>query len=114
MAWWLIPAAIVIAAVLRLIWVAAFHPRERVAAMPELEGYIPGDRSTEPLSATAIDDRQSQGGDGGMEAMDAPENESEADEDGGVWIELDVEPLFPSSERSVIDLTGERAPESRP
>ena len=50
---------------------------------------------------------------GSATTTDAVELGGRTDDDvEATWIEIDIEPLFPSSEASVIDLTSEQEPES--
>lgn len=88
MDWWLIPIGLAVLALLRYLWVAAFNGRDTVSAMPELDGYVPGERGgVEPPRETASD----------------PQREVD---DGGTWIEIDIEPLFASSEsRQIVEVT---------
>lgn len=81
---WIIGGAVVFV-VIRMLWLSMFRSSEIVSPLPPLG------------SATST---------GAIE----PADDDQAD---GIWIEIDIEPLFPSSERSVIDLTSEQEPESR-
>jgi hypothetical protein len=143
MDWWLIPVGIAVLVMLRLLWVAAFHPGETVSAVPELDGYVPGGRSgsgspDEPghqapsSGASSGAPSRTQSGESIHTEPEAPSDgrpggtsyvadpgsiaESAADDEDGIWIELDIEPLFPSSDSSVthlVDLTEEQDTEPR-
>lgn len=132
MDWWLIPIAIGVVALLWFLWVAAFHPAETVSSMRELDGYVPGTRDPDEPSGHAAETDTPTGEwrsarlstrthtTPGSEADD-PSNDPTvvagaepgvADDDGGIWIELDITPLFPSSgHQSVVDLTEVEDPE---
>ena len=142
MDWWLIPLGLSVAVLLRLLWVAAFHPDETVSAMPELDGYVPGEQSaTRPADGAAREDLPSDqsipvepppgsgptivseaepAGDGvDARSVSTTDTETGADDEatdgGGTWIELDIEPLFPSSDRlQIVDLTEAEDPEVTP
>ena len=100
MDWWLIPAVLAVAVLARLLWVAVFRPDETGSAMPELDGHA----AREPGAARRD----------GSEVDYSARRDGEAADDGGIWIELDIEPLFPSSERQIVDLTEEQDPEVSP
>ncbi|MDH3248711.1 MAG: hypothetical protein OEQ47_07105 [Acidimicrobiia bacterium] len=105
MDWWLVPVGLGVAVLLRVVWVA-FHTRETVSAMPELDGYVPGgSREGDPLEAT--EPRTGPAAGGARDGEDAGGD--------GIWIELDIEPLFSSSETArIVDLTEEQDPEATP
>lgn len=110
MDWWLVPVGLGVAVLLRFVWVA-FHTRENVSAMPELDGYVPGgsvgSREGDPLEAMEPRTGPAAGGDSARDGEDAGGD--------GIWIELDIEPLFSSSETSrIVDLTEEQDPEATP
>ena len=128
MDWWHIPVAIGVVALLWFLWVAAFHPAETVIAMRELDGYVPG--SHDPGDAPEADTPTGgitgppTGSDPPSEPASEPADSREdpqgaacagpdvTADDGGIWIELDITPLFASSEhRSVVDLTEVEDPE---
>ncbi len=139
MDWWLIPLGIAAAALLRFVWVAAFHPRETVSAVPELSAYVPvepgagrsvgraGD-ATPTVRPSAVAPTTSPGRDVDSEPIQtdqvAPgvavvETEliaaGDTDQNGGIWIELDITPLFHSSEsRQIVDVTKIEDPEVTP
>ena len=142
MDWWLILLGLSIAVLLRLLWVAAFHPGETVSALPELDGYVPGEQSVTGPGDDAVREDLSSGhqtavepptesdssiasepepADDGVAArsLSAAGTEAgpddEASDDGGIWIELDLEPLFPSSDKlQIVDLTEAEDPEVTP
>ena len=72
--------------------------------MPELEGYVPNQR---PGRTDYLDVR---GWNRGLvDEVDRPDTVGGVDDD-GIWIELDIEPLFKSSDRApveIVDLTEE-------
>lgn len=107
MDWWLVPIGLGVAVLLRFVWVA-FHRRETVSAMPELDGYVPGaSREEDPLEATEPPTGPAAGGDAARDGEGAGGD--------GIWIELDIEPLFASSETAqIVDLTEEQGPEATP
>ncbi|HEY5651456.1 MAG TPA: hypothetical protein VIW46_08425 [Acidimicrobiia bacterium] len=80
--------------VVRMLWAAMFRAPTTVSPLADLGRYEASEETTK--------------GDGR-----AVEQLGEGESD-GTWIEIDIEPLFPSSERSpVIDLTVENEPEKR-
>ncbi len=138
MDWWLIPLGIGVAVLLRFVWVAAFHPDETVSAMPELDGYVPGGYANgEPTGNDAEDalraearsvgeapsgrtkGHESELVEWGDDLREVDRSGTDAgvatDDDGETWIELDITPLFPSSEsRQIVDLTEAEDPEVTP
>lgn len=130
MEWWFIPIGLGLAALARLLWVAALHSGETVSSVPELDGYVPGDHSTRvAVAPKALSPRNADAGDGSasapidvgdgsasapLEPDDGPDPAAVDDSgppdpgvgDGEIWIELDIEPLFSSSQTSrLVDLT---------
>ncbi len=140
MDWWLIPLGLSFAVLLRLLWVAAFHPGETVSAMPELDGYVPGEQGATRPADAATDDlanghqiavepptefgqsivSEPEHPGEGVDARSVPvagtgAADDETSDDGGTWIELDIEPLFPSSDKlQIVDLTEAEDPEVTP
>lgn len=119
MDWWLVPVGIAVVVLLWFLWEAAFHSRETVSAMPELEGYVPaesdlarsrsGDSMHDPLAVDQSSERSTTGrtldSHSDEEVPSTEATESEVDDD-GIWIEIDIEPLFASSEsRQIVEVT---------
>ena len=111
MEWWQIFAVVggvwLCAAMLRFLWVVAFHTRESIAPIPELDGYVPNHRRGRSA------DRDVRGSKRGLEV---DRSDTVVGDDDGIWIELDVEPLFKSSDRApveIVDLIAENEPEAR-
>jgi hypothetical protein len=129
MDWWLIPVGIAVVVLLWYLWVAAFQSGETVSALPELEGYVPGESdlsrsetaqqdlpAVEPSAEVPPNDRAA--GANAAETARPGEGESEGNEshdDDGIWIEIHIEPLFASSEsRQIVELTEAEDPEVTP
>ena len=94
MDWWLIPAVVAIAVLLRMFWMAVFRSAE---STPPAQAESAGVADDDPRSSDHGASVPSEG----------------VDDDDGIWIELDIEPLFPSSQsRQIVDLTEEHDPES--
>lgn len=114
MEWWQVLAVIggvwLSAAMLRRLWVVALLTRESIAPIPELDGYVPNHRR---LRSADPDVRSSKRGPrDGVDRADTVVG----DDDEGIWIELDVEPLFKSSDRApveIVDSNDENEPEAR-
>ena len=134
MDWWLIPVVIGGSALLWFLWAEVFHRAETVSALRELDAYVPGidnrgDRSGDvpqadlpagerPIERSRIESRlmSGPGSEAGEPSDDSPgaadaERHVAAGDD-GIWIELDIRPLFPSSgHRSVVGPTQAENPE---
>jgi hypothetical protein len=87
---------------LRMLWVAAFDAPKKTSSIPTLDSYLPSDDESDGMDTNPEPRRQESDGDdaGGLEPVE-----------GGTWIELDIKPLFRSSQTppyGVIDLTEER------
>ena len=114
MEWWQILAVgggvWLCAVMLRRLWVVAIHTRESIAPILELDGYVPNHRRGR------IADRDVRGSKRGqLDVVDRADTVVGNDDD-GIWIELDIEPLFKSSDRApveIVDVTDEDEPEAR-
>ena len=136
MDWWLIPLGIAAAALLRFVWVVAFQPGETVSAVPELSAYVPVEpgagrsvgcaeddaptvrpSAVVPVTSPGRDvdsepDQIDQGAPGVAVAETELIADGDADQNDGIWIELDITPLFPSSEsRQIVDVAEAEDPE---
>jgi hypothetical protein len=111
MEWWYIPLGIGVVALLRYLWVSRFLSRETVSAVPKLDAYIPGRHETARHAGEAPVETP-----GGPDAVAGDTgDESAGADDPGTWIEIDIEPLFPSSDSAatyLVDLTGENETET--
>ena len=104
---------------LRFLWVAAFHPDETVSSVPQLDSYVPGERSgTSPMVGASQSDPSNATPstiEPSIESDQAHEPGEGVVDDDGIWIELDIEPLFSSSDRPrIVDLTEAEDPEVTP
>ncbi len=89
----------------------ALLPGETVSAVPKLDGYTPG-RNAEARDAGEVLEQTS----GEVDAIAEETADDLAGTDGlGTWIEIDIQPLFPSSDSAVthlVDLTEDHDPEA--
>lgn len=119
MDWWLIPVGIAVIALVWLLWAAAFHTGETVSALPELDGYVPGESDlsrsdtakqdpqvVEPSEGAPNDQAAGADAVGTARPAEGDSGGAESDEEDGIWIEIDIEPLFASSEsRQIVEVT---------